>query len=246
VIGEHNNAVLQFSGGKDSTALLFLAKPHLDRITVLFAETGATFPHVRRHVEQTCEQLGAKLEIVHPPVDVFEHTKRWGLPSDIVPVEASIEAMHFLNPPRYRDVLQPYTQCCGNMIWLPMLNYMREHKVDLVLRGSKQCDDRVGVGPEVTVEGITYSSPLWQWTDEQVYGYLREQKAELPAHYPKISDSLDCWVCTAHLAHHGAEKLAYLREQYPELWPIVADRLTRVRDVLISEGERVAPAFHAL
>ena len=44
MLGSHKHAVLQFSGGKDSTALMYLARPWLDRITVIFGETGATFP----------------------------------------------------------------------------------------------------------------------------------------------------------------------------------------------------------
>ena len=67
MLGNHKNAVLQFSGGKDSTALIHLARPWLDRITVLFAETGATFPHLLKHIHATCEKLNATLVIVKPP-----------------------------------------------------------------------------------------------------------------------------------------------------------------------------------
>ena len=86
-------AALQFSGGKDSTALLYLARPYLDRITVYFAETGAVFSHVRRHVEETCDALGARLKVVLPPRPVQEHIDAQGLPSDLVPVEATLASV---------------------------------------------------------------------------------------------------------------------------------------------------------
>lgn len=241
-IEKSRNAVLQFSGGKDSTALIHLMRPWLDRITVIFAETGATFPHLVKHIEDTCKRLGAKFTVVHPPVDVFRHTQDHGLPSDVVPVEASALASFFLNPPP-KQILQPYTQCCRAMLWEPMLKYCRDNDVDLVLRGSKKADSRVGVGPNVVVEGITYESPLWDWTDDDVYAYLKEQGAPLPAHYDKINDSLDCWMCTAHLGHHGDEKMKYIRENYPDLWPIVSERMGRVRNVLVSEMTRIIPAL---
>ena len=258
------NAVLQFSGGKDSTALMYLARPWLDRITVIFAETGATFPHLVRHIEDTCERLGANLVMIRPPIDVHQHIRDHGLPADVVPVEASAAMLPFLKPPP-AQLLQPYTQCCGAMLWAPMLRYTRENGVDLVLRGSKASDRRVGVGPSVEVEGIRYESPLWDWSDDDVYAYLAEQGAALPEHYgfsrgataredgrerpdarkrpDAINDSLDCWICTAHLAHHGDEKMRYIRETYPDLWPTVAERVARVQAVLAGEIARITPAM---
>jgi 3'-phosphoadenosine 5'-phosphosulfate sulfotransferase (PAPS reductase)/FAD synthetase len=242
MLGSHRKAVLQFSGGKDSTALMYLARPWLDRITVIFAETGATFPHLVKHVEDTCERLDASLVVIRPPIDVHQYTRVHGLPADVVPVEASAAMLPFLKPPP-AQLLQPYTQCCGAMLWAPMLRYTRENGVDLVLRGSKASDRRVGVGPSVEVEGTRYTSPLWDWSDDDVYAYLAQQGATLPEHYEHINDSLDCWLCTAHLAHHGDEKMRYIRENYPDLWPIVAERVTRVQAVLAGEIARISPAM---
>jgi len=88
VLEGHDRAVLQFSGGKDSTALLWRARPWLDRITVLYGDPGDAFPHIRAFVEETCAKLGAGLQIVRPPMDVLAYHAVAGLPADIVPVEA--------------------------------------------------------------------------------------------------------------------------------------------------------------
>ncbi len=241
MLGDHKNAVLQFSGGKDSTALMYLARPWLDKITVLFAETGATFPHLVKHIEDTCRLLNARLEIVRAPFDVFQHTETFGLPSDVVPVEASFVAKLFVNPPP-KQVLQPYTSCCGAMLWDPMMKYIADNGVDLVLRGSKASDHRRGVANS-QVNGVTFASPLWDWSDNDVHEYLRREGASLPDHYKTINDSLDCWMCTAHLAHHGDEKMRYIRENYPDLWPTVAERMGRVKAAIDNEMARIKPAI---
>ena len=238
MLAEGETAALQFSGGKDSTALLYLARPYLDRITVLFGDTGAVYPHVREHVERTCEKLGATLCIVCPPESVHGYTERVGLPADIVPVEASD-----LVPVNGGVRLQPYTRCCAAMIWLPMQDAICELGVNVVLRGSKACDARVGVSDGHVEDGITYRSPLWHWSDADVMAYLKRQGADLPKHYPEVPDSFDCWICSAHLPHHGAAKLRWTREHYPEFYAITADRIRKVRETLISHGQRLAEAM---
>lgn len=239
MLAPDETAVLQFSGGKDSTALLYLATPHLDRITILFGDTGAVYPHVREHVERTCQKLGATLRVITPQESVRAYTERMGLPADIVPVEASD-----LMPVRGGTRLQPYTRCCGEMLWRPMAQAINEMGAKIVLRGSKKCDSRLGVPDGYVEGGITYRSPLWHWSDADVMAYLKEQGAELPKHYAEVPDSLDCWLCSAHLPHHGAAKLKWTREHYPELFPIVAERIEKVRGVLLEHVNRISPALH--
>jgi 3'-phosphoadenosine 5'-phosphosulfate sulfotransferase (PAPS reductase)/FAD synthetase len=233
--------ILQFSGGKDSTALLYLFRERLSEIDVVFAETGGTFPHVVRHIEETCEKLKANLIVIRPPLDVMAYTAIKGLPSDIVPVEASAEMAPYLRDTP-KQLLQSYLTCCGAMLWQPMMTYIHDNKIELVFRGSKASDSRVGVGPKHIENGVTYESPLWEWSDEDVFAFLSENGVSLPAHYAHINDSIDCWMCTAHLAHHGDEKMRYIRDHYPDLWPTVQDRMGKMRNTVLDEMMKVTPA----
>ena len=238
MLAEGETAALQFSGGKDSTALLYLARPYLDRITVLFGDTGAVYPHVREYVERTCSKLGATLRIVCPSESVHGYTERVGLPADIVPVEASD-----LVPVSGGVRLQPYTRCCAAMLWSPLQQAVRELGVKVVLRGSKASDTRISVPDGHVEDGIIYRSPLWHWSDADIMAYLEREEAELPKHYPEVPDSLDCWICSAHLPHHGAAKLRWTKRNYPELYEVAADRIRKVRETLISHGQRLAEAM---
>lgn len=235
MLGSHSRAILQFSGGKDSLATLYLARPFLDKITVMFCDTGATFPHVLDFVNRTCDRLGANLQIVRPQIPVAEYTEQAGLPSDIVPAWATADVAQYLEK-KPRQLLQSPMTCCGEMLFKPVYQAVLESGVKLVIRGAKKADKRVGVPPgHVDANGIEYASPVWDWGDAEVYWYLKTQGVFLPEHYGDVPDSLDCWLCTAHMPYGpAAAKLRYTKEHYPKLWPEVRERLGRVREAVAS------------
>lgn len=244
MLAAHETGVLQFSGGKDSSALMYLAASQgiLSRIIVLFADPGAVYPHVATFVRETCAKLGARLEIVQPPLDVLAYTAVNGLPADIVPIESLAQMAPFLRKEPAQK-LQGYMACCAAMIFEPMHRAVLASGTRIVLRGSKKSDARVGVSDRHIEDGIEYRSPLWHMSDANVMAYLDREGVTLPAHYAEVPDSLDCWLCSAHLAHHGAAKLRWTREHYPDLYPIVADRIRRVKRELLDQSGRIAEAM---
>jgi len=57
--------------------------------------------------------------------------------------------------------------------------------------------------------------PIETWTKEQVLAFLRTQ-CQLPEHYAIDHSSLDCYDCTAYLAH-SADRVAWMKEKHPNL-----------------------------
>jgi phosphoadenosine phosphosulfate reductase len=239
MLREGERAALQFSGGKDSRALLELARPFRDRIVVFFADTGAVFEHVRDYVFRSCAELGFRLEVVPPPRPVAQHIDAVGLPADIVPIGATLEMQPFLRE-RAPQLVQSYMRCCGANIFEPMENAVRAAGYSIVLRGSKRRDRRVGAGPSHWQAGIEYRSPLWDWSDERVMQFLDANRVTLPAHYAEVPDSLDCWLCTAHLNYHGAAKQAWMAKHHPELLRQLRERLGRLHGALDREYRAIA------
>jgi phosphoadenosine phosphosulfate reductase len=249
MLGKYERAILQFSGGKDSTALIYLARPYLDRITVMFIDTWATFPHVLEFAEETCRKLGADLQIVRPPIPVRDYIDAAGLPSDIVPVEATLEFSPLLNGANGGTRVQSWMRCCGAMLWGPLDKAVRDSGIKLVLRGSKKADARVGAPPGFIEDGIEYSSPLWDWSHDDVFSYLKREGVTLPKQYRLgCEESLDCTICTAFLAdhYHGRSKLEYIRENHPELWPELRGRLSALQGALVAEAKRMTGSFAML
>ena len=238
---------IQFSGGKDSLAVLYLFRDRLKEIPVYFGDTGMVYPHMLKFVRDTCAKLGAELRIVKPPVTIEEFHSRLGLPSDIVPVEA-MQQMRIYSRRTDGVMLQSSLSCCGTMLWNPMQKAMYDDNIRVVIRGSKRADGHVGVPDGYKDDrGVVYSSPLWEWTDDDVFSYLAEVGAELPEHYAAVNNSFDCLLCTAFLSHPGArERLEFTKRRYPKEWPLLEARLRQVRDAIDAGRDEINDALSIL
>lgn len=235
--------VIQFSGGKDSLACLYMWRDKLADAVVVFSDTGATFPHVRQFVVDTCAALGATLVIVSPKEEIRAFHKRVGVPSDLVPVYSTVEFAPYVSDGR--PLVNPTMRCCVTMLLAPMAEYIATVKPDFVVRGSKQSDLRVGVPNGHVEDGVTYLSPLWHMTDDGVFAYLQSVGAELPDHYGMVNDSLDCYLCSGHLTFGtGAGRLEYTRRRYPDLWPELEANLMTMRLAVGSELALIDGALH--
>lgn len=234
---------IQFSGGKDSLAVLYLCRPILSDATVYFGDTGDVYPHMKAFVIQTCEKLGATLKIVPPPMAIAEYHKIAGLPSDIIPVEHTREMREFNKSTG--TILQSNLSCCSFMLWHPLQRAMMTDGISIIYRGSKASDHHVGVADGyIDKTGIIYKSPLWKWPDEDVFSYLKSVDAEMPEHYSEVNNSFDCLNCTAYLTSAGAkERLEFTKRRYPAQWPGLEANLREVRDIVGREMENIRSAL---
>lgn len=237
---------IEFSGGKDSLAVMYLLRDRLSDpdVTVYFGDTGNVYPHMRESVANTCKKLGvANLKIITPPVRFDDYQASSGLPSDIVPVEASAP-MQPWRKEKATTLLQSSLTCCATLLWLPMQMAVMADGNSLVIRGAKECDGHKGVPHGYEANGVRYESPIWGWSDDDVFSYLREVGAELPEHYEASNNSADCIFCTAFLTHKGAkERIEWTKKRYPELWPTLSSRLRLVKFIIDAERESVDAAL---
>lgn len=237
----HERVVLQFSGGKDSLACLYLIRPHWHKVTVAWCNRGAEFPETEAVIERIKQlPLGGFVE-VRPPVPQPLSIQQHGLPVDVLPLGNTIFYGYATGKERTGVLVQEYLACCNRLLFQPLANFVREYGATLVIRGQRSSEEMVGPIRDGAVEGgVEYLLPLETWGRGSVIAYLKQQGVELPPSYQHVRKSLDCWGCTAFL---GESQLSYLKEFHPDKWKVVADRLLKIKRALQPDMDNLEAAI---
>lgn len=224
-----DRTVLLFSAGKDSLATLLMLRRYWDNITLLWAKPGEVSAEVLLYMERIAG-MGLKLIVTHG--NSREWIERNGWPVDAVPVRWT-DAPHGAEPKQIR--FAPYTDCCAANMWQPLGAQLDAMQAELVITGQKHSDElrNRAVNSEFsTINGRRWWCPLHDWTDAQVFAYLREQGATLPPGYADGErSSRDCWYCTAYLDHSG-QRLRNMRERDPENFAAIEPVLYELRHAM--------------
>lgn len=201
--------VLQFSGGKDSLACLYLLRPQWNDITVAWTNSGAAFPETIEYMDGIKDMVPHFLEIKgRQTIDTL------GYPADVLPMR-STSIGRFVTA-HDGPIFQTKYTCCSAAIWEPMARAMKDIGATTVIRGQKDADDhRSPVRSGDVVDGVTYLYPIQSWTDADVYRFLEDRDVELPPNYGDMNTGLDCWNCTAYL-NENIGKFGYMKRNHPE------------------------------
>ena len=236
VIQRHKVAVLQFSGGKDSLACLWLLEPFWPHVIVAWGNTGDAFPETRDLMEQVRAMVPNFHEVKS---DVRKQQGRYGFPVDVLPVRNHPDVMHLLHP-HPRPKLQSCVACCNDNLWQPMQAAMRELGATLIIRGQRQAEvQRSPVKSGQVRDGVEYLFPLEDWDSAEVRGYVADKPLGLPDNYDDMDTGLDCMHCTGHL-FENIGKRRYMVKRHPEAYAEVSRRL----DVIAGEVDRDMTFLH--
>lgn len=220
--------VLQFSGGKDSLACLYLLEPRWSEITVAWVNTGAAFPETVALMKRVRAQVPHFLEI-----EGKQSIERDGYPVDVLPITASTAGYLFEGWTGQR--YQSRYACCAAALWAPMAQAMKAIGATRIVRGQKLADaKKTSLRSGTLVDGVTYEFPLQDWSNSDVTRFLAEKGIELPENYRYMSTGLDCHNCTAYLSEN-AGRLEYMAARHPEKHDHVVGVLTELSDTLSRE-----------
>jgi 3'-phosphoadenosine 5'-phosphosulfate sulfotransferase (PAPS reductase)/FAD synthetase len=216
----HGRGALQFSGGKDSLARVYLLRPQWDRLTLYHVDTGDLLPEVREIVD--------RVEAMVPDFRRIEtDAKAWtaavGLPSDLVPTTSTPLGLA-IGASRQRIVDR--FECCAANLMVPMHYRMIEDGMPLVVRGTKRADlarlphegGETGLGYELWL-------PLLEWSHDDVFSFLRGAGAPICRVYEHRVNAPECATCPAWWSEGRAE---YLEKHHPDLFAAYRTKLAAV------------------
>lgn len=234
----HRKVALQFSGGKDSLACLYLLKPYWDLITVCWMNMGNCFPEVIEQMEGIRSMVPHFLEVKS---DQPSQIGRKGYPVDVLPIWS--EGLGKASKPSAGPAFQSALQCCAENFWLPFHDQMMRLGVTLIIRGQRAQEVRRAPIKNGHVElGIAVWFPIESWSTQDVVDYLRSQNVAIPKYYEIADKSLDCMNCTAYL-DESAGRMRYVRAKHPELWAELAERLKLIRAAIQQESAHLDAAL---
>lgn len=219
-----NAEVLQFGGGKDSLACLYLLREKWPTLTVAWLNTGDAFPETLEQMERIRAMVPNFLEV---NAGVRTAIELHGPPTDFVSIKNSAVGKATTDEPGIK--LQSWYECCARSFWIPLQQAMQGIGATVIYRGQRDLEDyKAPISDGDVIDGVTYRFPIQGWSEAQVEEYLISQGVAIPSHYEFTSKSLDCMHCTAYL-DAKLDQLQYLKRFHPAQFAEVRSTLQAIK-----------------
>lgn len=156
---EHPNATCSYSGGSDSDILIDIIERvrkiyKLPPVHYAFFNTGLEMEATKRHVAETAEKYGVKIETLRPKKSIVNATKEFGLPFVSKIMSAGLEGIQKKNIPlsiadeyaaadnkeaKRQELRERYPKCESTINFLCCCNSKGEPRpnIQLVINSSK-------------------------------------------------------------------------------------------------------------
>lgn len=218
------STLLQFSGGKDSLACLYLYKNKWNKIIIAYVNTGAQYDDTKELVERISKIVPNFIEIKS---NQPEQIQEYGYPSDIVPLRNTnignlIQGITDIK-------IQSYFNCCSKNIWEPMLDFVKSNNIRTIIRGQRKSENRKSpIKHGEIIDSVRYLFPIQNWSTQQVFDFLKQENITIPDYYKEEETSHDCWDCTAYLDENKARinNLSHDRKM------VVINRLLKIKNAV--------------
>jgi phosphoadenosine phosphosulfate reductase len=227
----HKNVALMFSGGKDSLACLYLLKDYLDKVLVVWVNTGANFPEIIEMMEKVKASVPHFFEI---KTNQPESIKSKGYPVDVVPVNYTSLGQSVTS---IKDLkLRSYFECCSENIWIPCNEQIYKLGITGIIRGQRNSEAHKAPIKSGHIEnGIEYQFPIASWSDSEVIDYLRSEGVVINERLSMAHSSLDCWNCTAYMAE-SSDRFKYIKKHHANKYESIVEIVKKIDNAITAEA----------
>lgn len=180
--------VVAFSGGKDSTVVLYLLRKIDPEIPVVFNNTGVEYPETTEFVNFLEEEWDLNLYRGVPYKKSFwDCIREYGFPRGKVKAEGG------------------YARCCYYLKERPMQIMIQKYGWKGVYTGLTALESRSRMF-HATRKGVCYHMKKWNvckiqpilyWSEEEVWKFIQGRKIPYNKIYDKGNDRCGCMPCTA-------------------------------------------------
>jgi phosphoadenosine phosphosulfate reductase len=166
-------------GGPSGMALLDLTLRIDPSVPVYYLDTGLLFPETHALVERVAKRYDITPIAVRPELSVAAQGERYG------------EALWSTDPDR----------CCALRKVAPNRAFLRTFDAWLTGIRRAQSTTRTDLDPiQSDADGIYKVSPLFDWTDDDVWGYVNANGVPVNALHSEGYPSIGCFPCTRPVA----------------------------------------------
>jgi len=191
----HKNPAVAWSGGKDSTLVLWLSLKWKPDILTVFNDTGVEYPETIKFIHQLRDEWDINLVENRPTTTFFAIVDKFGFS------KSKVEDGHGHGSP-----------CCLNLKEKPALSSIKQHGIDCSFTGVTAVESRQRQMTAIRIGACYFAKtknsqvvhPILWWTEEEVWSY--HEAMNIPSNpiyhvggYRKGSDRCGCMPCTAYL-----------------------------------------------
>lgn len=200
-----------FSGGKDSFATACALQENNLLLGCIMLDTGISTPEWRQHCEDACRQQNWTYDIMLTNTRYEWFVWRFGFPGPA----GHRYAVNYLKGRAIRE-------------------YKRKYKGIALASGVRIAESSrrtINTKPIGTFETVTIYAPIYDWSNEQTWEYVKSKGYQRPPAYTYLGISGDC-LC-------GAYAKDFEREAIRQHYPTIDARLTKLeREVGMGWGRK--------
>lgn len=239
VLTTHRQVVVAWSGGKDSTILLYFVLQYKPDIDVIWVNTGVEYPECVKFIQQLSSEWRIRLHVAKPELTFWKVVEKYGYPF----FGKGNSGGYWFNRvslwkekgrpelARLIEVAKASTECCRFLKEKPANKMYQALGADCILLGNviAESHQRFLIWAQKGDYYYASSEKRWKawpisiWTEEDIWDFHHLYNIPHSAIYDKGHKRNGCWPCLMDIKYPD-NHLQALRQSHPKLWSFLIEK----------------------